>query len=778
MAEQIYYSVFTKKGLELLTEAIRNGTKLGITSMAFGDGGGSLPVPNENFTSMVREVHRTQLNSLAPDPNNANWLRAEAIIASAVGGFNIRELGLYAGNVLVAYSNYPATYKPNPADGTARIMTFRMILQIDNTANFELVIDPDVVLATIQKVEDVKEELYQENYKNDSGTNVLRDTKESGILDTLVVDLTTNPPISLKNKKIKIPNGFFKAKTWAYNRDLGEQIENYTEFSIVGNGDTTHIQSERDELMRHIWLDHINHFKIADMYLDNTPSGEGSELKGSKEGQIHLRWAKNGYVDNLRFAGGDQLTYVLSNSKNVFSNNIKVDFQYRYPVGTSKSPLIIADFSEQCVITNSSVYAVSEDGMIMYEGDLADNDQADDSKWAFCNLYGLKYEEKENLNACMWQEGEHKLSNSHFFGMNYIGNGIGHGLDQYSLGTDIGCTVRDTQLKGVWNRSKYISIGGHFINIKSPKTNFSELERTAIHVDGAEFTASLGNYFEGNRRDLCAYSGGEFRPGNSVHSVADRFSSEIITSGIGTNISFLGISNGQISESAEINIYGNPILLVISNESVTGSLGIIGDFNNHHIARIDLSLFEATERTNTPLLTQHAFSKIEISRSSIVGYKSGLVSLTEQGHQGFVTFTKCQFTSVNFLDSDLFNAKYIDCTFFNCTNSPEFKGLNLKCDSNLLPSSARSIVSLEANASYSFPLWIHEGRGLYEITVGGSGSNTSYVKAILSKKSTTDPVSISKLIESDIDAIELSWETDKGIQIKVKHAGTYTVKLG
>lgn len=161
MADQIYYSVFTKKGLELLTEAIQNGTKLGITSMAFGDGGGSLPVPNEAFTQLVNEVHRTQLNSLAPDPNNANWLRAEAVIASAIGGFNIRELGLYAGDILVAYSNYPATYKPNPSDGTARIMTFRMILQIDNTSSFDLVIDPDVVLATIQKVEDVKLEIYE-----------------------------------------------------------------------------------------------------------------------------------------------------------------------------------------------------------------------------------------------------------------------------------------------------------------------------------------------------------------------------------------------------------------------------------------------------------------------------------------------------------------------------------------------------------------------------------------------------------------------------------------
>ncbi|MFC3902563.1 Phage tail-collar fibre protein [Acinetobacter marinus] len=160
MAEQIYFSVFTTQGLALLTEAIQNGTKLGITSMAFGDGGGSLPTPEADVTSLVNEVHRTSLNSLAPDPKNANWLRAEAIIASAIGGFNIRELGLYAGDVLVAYSNYPPTFKPNPSDGTARIMTFRMVLQIDNVANFELVIDPDIVLATIQLVNTTKSEIY------------------------------------------------------------------------------------------------------------------------------------------------------------------------------------------------------------------------------------------------------------------------------------------------------------------------------------------------------------------------------------------------------------------------------------------------------------------------------------------------------------------------------------------------------------------------------------------------------------------------------------------
>ena len=161
MAGEQYYSIFTEQGLALLREAIQNGTKLGITEMSFGDGKGSLPVPDASFTKLVNEVYRAQLNSLAPDPNNKNWLRAEAVIASAVGGFNIRELGLWAGNILVAYSNYPPTYKPNPSDGTARIMTFRMILQIDNTANFELKIDADIVMATIRTVEEAKNEAIQ-----------------------------------------------------------------------------------------------------------------------------------------------------------------------------------------------------------------------------------------------------------------------------------------------------------------------------------------------------------------------------------------------------------------------------------------------------------------------------------------------------------------------------------------------------------------------------------------------------------------------------------------
>lgn len=160
MAAQ-YHSLFTTQGLALLREAIQTGAKLGITHMAYGDGNGIVPTPNADFTKLVREVYRTPLNRLSPSKENSNWLEADGVIPSAVGGFNIREVGLYAGNVLVAYANYPATYKPSSDQGTAQIKTIRIVLQIDNTANFELKIDASVVMATIQAVEDAKTEIYK-----------------------------------------------------------------------------------------------------------------------------------------------------------------------------------------------------------------------------------------------------------------------------------------------------------------------------------------------------------------------------------------------------------------------------------------------------------------------------------------------------------------------------------------------------------------------------------------------------------------------------------------
>lgn len=149
-----YYTKITKAGLAAITAAMNNNSKVPITYMAFGDGNGYIPEPDENATSLVNEVYRVGVNKVEVHNKNPNWLVCEAIIPSAVGGFNIREVALYdsTGATMLAIASYPPTYKPTVEEGAAKIQTIRIVIQVDNSGNFELIVDPDVVLATIEYV--------------------------------------------------------------------------------------------------------------------------------------------------------------------------------------------------------------------------------------------------------------------------------------------------------------------------------------------------------------------------------------------------------------------------------------------------------------------------------------------------------------------------------------------------------------------------------------------------------------------------------------------------
>lgn len=149
-----YYTKITTAGLAAITAAMNNSSKVPITYMAFGDGNGYIPEPDENANSLVNEVYRVGVNKVEVHNKNPNWLVCEAIIPSAVGGFNIREVALYdsTGATMLAIASYPPTYKPTVEEGAAKIQTIRIVIQVDNTGNFELIIDPDVVLATVDYV--------------------------------------------------------------------------------------------------------------------------------------------------------------------------------------------------------------------------------------------------------------------------------------------------------------------------------------------------------------------------------------------------------------------------------------------------------------------------------------------------------------------------------------------------------------------------------------------------------------------------------------------------
>lgn len=148
-----YFALLTKLGENLLAQATALGTKLELTHMAVGDGGGSLPTPDTNQTKLIAEKRRAAINILFIDDKNKNQIIAEQIIPEQDGGWWIREIGLFdkAGN-LIAVANCPETYKPQLAEGSGRTQSIRMVLVVSHTESVTLKIDPSVVLATREYV--------------------------------------------------------------------------------------------------------------------------------------------------------------------------------------------------------------------------------------------------------------------------------------------------------------------------------------------------------------------------------------------------------------------------------------------------------------------------------------------------------------------------------------------------------------------------------------------------------------------------------------------------
>lgn len=154
-----YYSVLTDKGAARLAKAVASGSKLAITTMKLGDGGGTLPAPSSSWTKLKNTVYSAPLNQLSVSDADASQLIAEMIIPEDEGGFWIREVGLFdSDGVMIAVANCPETYKPVLAEGSGRTQTIRMIVVVSSATSVELKTDPSVVLATRAFVEDAIEQ--------------------------------------------------------------------------------------------------------------------------------------------------------------------------------------------------------------------------------------------------------------------------------------------------------------------------------------------------------------------------------------------------------------------------------------------------------------------------------------------------------------------------------------------------------------------------------------------------------------------------------------------
>ena len=127
------------------------GQKVNITTLAVGDGGGSYYKPNSTMTALKGEKWRGKVNRVEVNEKSPNMIDVVAVVPSDVGGWTIREMGVFDDAEepnMIAVCNTPDTEKVIITSGAAGEIELTMHIEISNTGAISFVIDPNVVTAT------------------------------------------------------------------------------------------------------------------------------------------------------------------------------------------------------------------------------------------------------------------------------------------------------------------------------------------------------------------------------------------------------------------------------------------------------------------------------------------------------------------------------------------------------------------------------------------------------------------------------------------------------
>lgn len=145
-----FYTLLTNAGIAYENACKAAGVPINLTQMSVGDGNGAVYNPAATATALKREVWRGPLNALFQDEQNPSWLLAEVTIPPDVGGWYVREAGLWTDTgILYAIVKYPESFKPVLASsGSGKEFYIRSIFETSNASSVTLLIDDTVVKAT------------------------------------------------------------------------------------------------------------------------------------------------------------------------------------------------------------------------------------------------------------------------------------------------------------------------------------------------------------------------------------------------------------------------------------------------------------------------------------------------------------------------------------------------------------------------------------------------------------------------------------------------------
>ena len=224
-----FFAILTNVGAAKQANADALGIPWKISEMGVGDANGTDPIPSPSQTALINEKRRRPLNQLFIDPANPAVLIAEQVIPEDVGGFWIREIGLYdADGDLVAVANCAPSYKPLLPQGSGRTQVVRVNFIVGSTGNVTLKIDPSVVLATREFVDKrVVEELLKFDIKHSVRAATTAPIALSGLLSIDGIQLAAGDRVLVKNQTSAAQNGIYVVATgiWARATDADATIK-------------------------------------------------------------------------------------------------------------------------------------------------------------------------------------------------------------------------------------------------------------------------------------------------------------------------------------------------------------------------------------------------------------------------------------------------------------------------------------------------------------------------------------------------------------------------
>ncbi|SCD23535.1 phage tail protein [Brucella inopinata] len=154
---QNYFSIVTNIGRNKLALSAAGGAAVTITHFAIGDGNGAEVNPTAASTALVREVWRTPVESVVIDPLNPSAVLVTSIIPTSVGGWWMREFGIFdVDGDMVAVAKPVSQYKPTALEGQLEDIRYEFQIIIGETANVTMLVDPSVLLASRAWVESRK----------------------------------------------------------------------------------------------------------------------------------------------------------------------------------------------------------------------------------------------------------------------------------------------------------------------------------------------------------------------------------------------------------------------------------------------------------------------------------------------------------------------------------------------------------------------------------------------------------------------------------------------